>query len=411
MAAATRRRWHYRAGSDTRFRTRAHGSIRLSWIGVTPSTKYPRGGVCVATIAERVRRSHFWDVGSIQPRDPPAMVLHAACKGLGWPHRADLLAARGEGGGRGLRQKGPEVSDWTMQHRTIVAARLLAVAAAAVGAALLLGIGLTQPPPHQPDWMAYRGAADRLLAGQPLYPPTSPDDPLAYRYAPWFAFAFIPFALLGSTGTMLWFTLLTVAALYTVVATFRLGGHAGLVLGLIALPSLGAVPGGNAGVLMMAVLIATRMHPLAVGAAGSLKIYPLLLVIGYVAERRWRDVILAIGIAVLLWAPALAFDLSGYVSSPGGGGISVYAIHPFLWVAQDAILLVVVGWLAARGSPWTWLALAAAVPLIPPRTFLVGAGYFTAAALRMVADRRPQERSRPPEVRGEARPTSTNPIS
>jgi hypothetical protein len=263
------------------------------------------------------------------------------------------------------------------------AARLLAVAAAALGALIVLGSGLLAPFPPHPDAMAYHGAAERLLAGGPLYPHTSPDDPLAYRYAPWFAFAFIPFALLGDTGRVLWYAVVAAAALYTVIATFRLGGHAGLVLGLLALPTLGAVPGGNAGVLMLAMLIATRLNPVAVGVAASLKVYPLLLVAGYVAERRWRDVALAIGTAAVLWAPALVFDLSGYVTSPGSGGISLYALHPALWVAQDAILVAVVTWLALRRSRWVWLALAAAVPMVPPRIYLAGIGYFTAATERI----------------------------
>lgn len=263
------------------------------------------------------------------------------------------------------------------------ATRLLGAAAAALGAVLVAGSGLLPPFPVHPDAMAYHGAAERLLAGDPLYPRTSPDDPIAYRYAPWFAFAFIPFASLGDAGMALWYAIVAFAALYVVIATFRLGGHAGLVLGLLALPTLGAVPGGNAGVPMLALLIATRLHPVGVGIAASLKVYPLLLVAGYVAERRWRDVALAIGTATVLWAPALAFDLSGYVTSPGGGGISLYAVHPLLWAAQDAILFGAVAWLALRRSRWTWLALAAAVPLVPPRIYLAGIGYFTAATQRI----------------------------
>jgi hypothetical protein len=262
-------------------------------------------------------------------------------------------------------------------------ARLMAVTAAALGAAILLGSGLLQPLPERPDVGAYLSAAERLLAGQPLYAPTYPDDPWAYRYAPWFAFTFIPLTLLGDVGLGMWYTILTIAALYIVIAAFRLGGHAGLVLGLLTLPTLSAVPGGNVGAMMFALLIATRIHPVAVGIAASLKVYPLLLVAGYIAERRWRDVVVALGTAALLWLPALAFDLSGYVSTPGSGGISLYAVHPLLWVAQDAILFGIVGWLALRRSRWTWLGLGAAVPLAAPLIFAVGTGYFIAAARRM----------------------------
>ena len=261
--------------------------------------------------------------------------------------------------------------------------RLLAVAAAALGSVLIVGSGLLTPFPLHPDAMAYHGAAERVLAGGPLYPHTSPDDPLAYRYAPWFAFAFIPFVWLGDWGMPLWYGIVTGAALYVVFATFRLGGHAGLILGLLSLPVLGAIPGGNVGVLILASLIATRLHPVAIGVAASLKVYPILFVAGFVAERRWRAAAAAVGVTAVLWVPALAFDLSGYVTSPGAGGISIFAIHPVLWVAQDAILLGALGWLAIRRSPWTWLAAAATVPLFPPRIFLAGTGYFTAAAERI----------------------------
>jgi hypothetical protein len=266
--------------------------------------------------------------------------------------------------------------------------RLVAVAAAALGAVLIVGSGLLTPFPAHPDAMAYRTVAERLMAGGQLYPHTSPDDPLAYRYAPWFAFAFIPFAWLGDAGMALWYAVIAVSAFYVVAATFRLGGPPGLVLGLLALPILGAIPGGNVGVPMVALLIATRMHPVSVGVAASLKVYPLLLVAGYLAERRWRDAALAIAVAAVLWAPALLFDLSGYITSPGAGGISLFAIHPLLWIAQDAILIAAVAWLAIRGSRWTWLAAAATVPLFPPRIFLAGTGYFTAAAQRIRATKR-----------------------
>lgn len=267
-------------------------------------------------------------------------------------------------------------------------ARLVAFAAAALGAVLLIGASLLNPPTPEPDWLAYHNAAGRLLSGQPLYPVTSPDDSLAYRYSPWLAFAWIPLNLAGRTGEAIWFVLLGLAAVYIVAASFRLGGHAGLVLGVLALPAL-TVGNGNVAILMLALLIATRIHPVAVGIAASLKIYPLLLVAGYVAERRWRDAMVAIGIAALLWAPALAFDLSGYIDSPGGGGLSLYAVSLPLWLAQDVILVAAVGYLALRRSKWTWLALAAAVPIVLPRVFLLGPEYFTAAARRIERNREP----------------------
>jgi len=46
------------------------------------------------------------------------------------------------------------------------------------------------------DGGAYYDAASRLTHGQPLYPPINPEAHEVYRYAPWFAVAWIPLTAL-----------------------------------------------------------------------------------------------------------------------------------------------------------------------------------------------------------------------
>ena len=46
------------------------------------------------------------------------------------------------------------------------------------------------------DARAYYLAAERLRDGAELYPPMNPEAHEVFRYAPWFAVAFLPFTLL-----------------------------------------------------------------------------------------------------------------------------------------------------------------------------------------------------------------------
>ena len=50
------------------------------------------------------------------------------------------------------------------------------------------------------DAGAYYDAAHRLTTGQPLYPPVNPEAHEVYRYAPWFAIAWMPYAPASRAG-------------------------------------------------------------------------------------------------------------------------------------------------------------------------------------------------------------------
>ena len=70
------------------------------------------------------------------------------------------------------------------------------------------------------------------------------------------------------------------------------------------------LPAGNVTTLMVGALVLalrTRAGPIVVGLAASLKVFPLLLVAGYVAERRWRAAAVATAVAGVLWLHVLAF--------------------------------------------------------------------------------------------------------
>ena len=85
--------------------------------------------------------------------------------------------------------------------------RLLERVARDLSIALIVGVGIgltltyvgigeaLHLVPSQPDqdWQAYLGAAERLRTGLPLYPAVAdPGAASVYRYAPWFAVAWIP---------------------------------------------------------------------------------------------------------------------------------------------------------------------------------------------------------------------------
>lgn len=175
---------------------------------------------------------------------------------------------------------------------------------------------------HFEDAGAYWNAAERLREGGPLYF-SSPDLglPELYRYAPWFAFVWVPLTYLPAGLVMaLWGVLLVAAAVWLIWPDWR--SPASVALSLLVLPDLLRVTStGNVQGLMLAALVLglrSRWGPLVIGLAASLKVFPLAFAGVYLWRREWRKLALAIGVTVLLWLPTLAFDLSLY---PGRAGV------------------------------------------------------------------------------------------
>lgn len=267
--------------------------------------------------------------------------------------------------------------------------RLAALAVAALGVVLLIGSGMS--PGVKPDADAYWLAALRLREGEPLYLPISAyaDEIDIYRYAPWFAYAWVPLTWLPQeVAYLVWRGLLLGGAVAAGVPLLRTRTAAGFVLALLMVGLLASNnQAANVTPLIvgaLALLLPTRAGPVALGVAGSLKIFPLLFVAGYVAERRWRDMAVALGVAGVLWAHVLAFGFGDYPTE--WGGVSFYRLAPLLWPVVAVAVLGGLAWLVLRRSPWSWLVAGSAIPVVVPRVWIPDAAYVVPGAV-MLLDR------------------------
>jgi alpha-1,2-mannosyltransferase len=231
------------------------------------------------------------------------------------------------------------------------------------------------------DFEAYRQAAERLLAGQPLYDPTVDvaGGFAIYLYPPPFALAFVPFALLPSDIALWAWTVLLVAAfiggslLLPVTPTTR---WLVILLGGLMWPVLYSVKLGQVGPLLyLAFAVGWRWldEPLRLGAsiaAGALiKLQPALLFGWALVTRRWQAVAVGAGVvgvatAVSLvvlptgtWADYIALlqRVSTPVTTPHNFtpgaiayqlGVTEDVATVFQWVTVLATLVVTV---------WAWL--------------------------------------------------------
>lgn len=278
-------------------------------------------------------------------------------------------------------------------------ARLLALGIAMLGGLLLIGAGWQ--PDINPDADAYWNAAMRLRGGMDLYGGSRLDETEIYRYAPWFAYAWVPLTYLGADAAYLvWRGVLFAAAVGAVWPLVRRPSPASLTLAVLVFALLVSnLPAANVTGLIVGALalsLHARPGPVVVGLAASLKVFPILLVLGYVAERRWRAAAVSVGVASVLWLHVLAFGLSTIPTQVGGesffvGGVSLFAISPWLWGAGLLLLAAVIGWLVWRRSPWAWLAVAAAIPVAVPRVWLPDAAYVATGVEAL--DRRGERRA------------------
>ena len=164
------------------------------------------------------------------------------------------------------------------------------------------------------DIHAYLNAAQRIRDGAPLYI-TAADPSDLYLYAPWFAFAWVPFTFLPSTSVEVGWAVVLILSTVAAVLPLR-GSIAGIALALLLGGLLYRTAGwGNVQPLIVAVLVyalPTRAGPWAVGLSASLKPLTLLLLAGYAWRREWQAVAIGLGLAVVLWLPLLLFDPATY---------------------------------------------------------------------------------------------------
>jgi hypothetical protein len=245
------------------------------------------------------------------------------------------------------------------------------------------------------DVDAYWNAALRLRAGEPLYPrfaDVNADE--VYRYAPWFAAAWVPLTLLPRPAVEAgWAILLVAASIWAVVPVGRGGTPAGYALALLVGPLLvfSVARAGNVHPLVVAALVhgAPRASgPLWIALAASLKAVPLVYVVVYVARRDWRRVILTLVLTAILTAPMLLFDLSGYTTDPGRS-IALSSVDVVLWGALAASALLIAAWIALQRPTYAWLAASVAAVALLPRLFLYDLSYLLVGAANRRASTSP----------------------
>jgi hypothetical protein len=244
------------------------------------------------------------------------------------------------------------------------------------------------------DVDAYWGAANRLKAGGDLYPVgVDPDNYRVFRYAPWFAWLWVPLTSLPQPVVeVAWGAILAVAAGAILFGLLRLRSAAGVALALLLTPwLLSLVQVGNIQPLVVAALAfgtSRRSGPIWIGITASLKAIPILWVLIYLARREWLRMAVAAGVTALLAGSFLLYDLDGYVTDPGASAFSLYYyVSPEAWVVGAVVAAAGALLLAWRRSEWVWPAVAVAAMLVAPRSHVTYATYLAVGLLSGARDR------------------------
>jgi len=219
------------------------------------------------------------------------------------------------------------------------------------------------------DVAAYWRAAERIRAGEPLYVAGVANASDLFRYAPWFAYAWVPLTFLPrELVTAGWVGLMLVAAIASTLPLLRhgLAGTAAFAL-FTPLQVQGAMFGNVQPALVLMLLwgVERRSGPVWIAVAASMKAVPVLLAVVYAGRGEWLRAGLALLFTVVLVAPAFLFDLSGYSTQPGPGNMSLISVTALLYVVV-ALALLALAFLVAR-SPYRWVAGALAMIAALPR--------------------------------------------
>ncbi len=250
------------------------------------------------------------------------------------------------------------------------------VRAAVLGIAV--GFGIAQFVLAVTNWTlvdmdAYWNAALRLRAGDPLYPPlTDATGADVYRYAPWFAYAWVPLTHAPKPlVSVVWSALLILASLGVVWRIARTGtppaiSLAGLTGGLLLLID----STGNVHALLIAALVfgaARSSGPLWIAVAASLKVVPILYMLVFLGRREWRRAAITLLLGLVLVLPMLAFDLRLYPTDPGELSFSLFNRLPVAWFVLTTLAALATVLAATRRTPYAWLAASVAAVLALPR--------------------------------------------
>ena len=266
-------------------------------------------------------------------------------------------------------------SSWPPRSPSGWAAATAVSVLVALAAFALVSYAISREPGA--DVAAYWNAAERLRDGLPLYAGGAANASDLYRYAPWFAAAWIPLTYLPHDAvTAAWVGLMITAALLSTLPLLRHGPVGWAALALFApLQLIGAAFGNVQPLLVLGLLwgVERRSGPLWIALGASLKGVPLLLALVYAGRGEWRRAAITLGLTVVLVAPAFLFDLSRYSTSPGPNQMSLAAVSPFLWLPV-ALLAVAATWVLAR-TRFAWLAAALALVAALPRLLVYEVGF------------------------------------
>ncbi|HEX3219894.1 MAG TPA: hypothetical protein VHU77_07705 [Candidatus Limnocylindria bacterium] len=255
--------------------------------------------------------------------------------------------------------------------------------AAAAGAAVLLALTsyalLTYAlaRPLGIDVSAYYHAAERLASGETLYAGGAANASDLYRYSPWFAAAWIPLTALPiEVVAAPWVGLMGLAALLSTAPLVRFGPTGWAAFAFFFPLQLQGAAFGNVQPLLVLMLVCgvnRPSGPLWVAIGASLKLTPIVVVLVYAARGEWGKVWLTIGLTVLLVAPMLLFDLSGYSTQSGPNQDSLAGVSPLLFLPIAAVTLLGT-WLLAR-TRYGWAAAGLAMIMSLPRLLSYEAGF------------------------------------
>lgn len=271
----------------------------------------------------------------------------------------------------------------------IRAARLLVVA-------LVVGVGVSQVILSVGDWHlrdagAYWEAALRLRGGEPLYPPLSDTEASeVYRYAPWFAWAWIPLTFLPrEVAYALWSLVLVGASVASLHPLIRRRAWLAVAFFLPILVGISAI--GNVQPLVVAALVLgveRRTGPLWIGMAASLKAFPILFAVTYLGRRQWRRAAATAALAAVLVGPMLLHDVSNYPT--GANSAALLMNWPIVYAGAVAIGILAA--LRLASSRYGWLSSATVVALSLPRFFVYDVTFLMASVpghMRTSRDDRP----------------------
>lgn len=225
-----------------------------------------------------------------------------------------------------------------------------------------------------PDIGAYWNAALRLRAGEELYPAVADVNASeVYRYAPWFAYAWIPLTYLPRPLVdAAWSIALLAASAAVAIPAFGLRTRAAVAFTALVGSFLILIASrGNVQPLMVLALafgVERRSGPLWIAVCASLKATPILFTLVYVIRGEWMRAAQTVVLSALFIVPMAFFGLDNYTTDPGASH-SLYATSPLLYVLTAGASVVIATYVAWRHREWAWLAASVAVVLCLPRYF------------------------------------------